>query len=142
MQGDHIVADMRYYSSRSPSRRDVIVFEKDGTFFTKRVIAIGGDTVQEKDGDVLVNGLKIDEPYIQHTQASTSDLMANLGLPSNWMINFGPVTLPKGKYFVMGDNRDVSLDSRLPEVGLLDKRSIMGKVLYIFDSDRPGKRIR
>jgi len=133
VQGDQIVADMRYYHSRLPDREDVVLFEKQGTVFIKRVIAIGGDAIQGNHGDVFVNGDKVFEPYVQHTSPSQAP---------DWTVNFGPVKVGDGDYFVMGDNRDISLDSRSANFGTVDGRSVVGKPLYVFDSDRPGKRIR
>ena len=127
-RGDHFVMDS---TSTTPKRGDVIVLRKDHTFFVKRVIAIAGDSIQGNNGVVLVNGKKQDEPYVQH-----------IGLPQDWMNNFGPITIPEGKFFVMGDNRDVSLDSRSADFGLISSSSIVGEPLYIFGSDRVGKNIR
>jgi signal peptidase I len=132
LKGDQIVADMRYYLARLPSRGEVIIFEKKGTFFVKRVIAIGGDTIQGRSETVLINGQTIDEPYVQHTSR----------WPSSWAVDFGPINVPNGKYFVMGDNRDVSLDSRSVEFGVVDKSLVAGKPLYVLGSDRTGKALR
>ena len=131
LTGDQIVADMRYYRARPPDRRDIIVFKREGTFY-KRVIAVGGDTIQGMGEAVFVNGQTIIEPYVEHTSNNLE----------NWMVNFGPVKVGNGKYFVMGDNRDISLDSRWPAFGLVDKDSVVGKPLYVFGSDRPGKHVR
>lgn len=134
-RGDRVVADMWYYESHQPRRPDVIVFTNAGTFFAKRIIATGRETIEGKDEQVLVNGDPLNEPYVEHQ-----------GLPNlpdtPWMNSFGPLTVPAGKFFVMGDNRDVSLDSRSPEFGLVDQSSIAGKVLYIFATDREGKVIQ
>jgi signal peptidase I len=130
-QGDHFVVDI---TSRRVGRRDVVVFLRDGTYFVKRAIAINGDSIQGKDGAVFVNGTEQDEPYVEH--------IGGRGGQEDWMNIFGPITIPQGKCFVMGDNRDVSLDSRSTELGLADESSIIGKPLYIFGSDRPGKNIR
>lgn len=132
LQGDHIVADMHYYRSRRPDRRDIIVFVKDRTFFVKRVIAVGGDSIEGSNGVIFLLGEAQDEPYVEHTGTQGP----------NWMKNFGPVVIPNGKCFVMGDNRDLSLDSRSAEFGLIDDGSIVGKTLYIFGSDRAGRGIR
>jgi signal peptidase I len=132
LQGDHLVADMRYYRSRRPNRRDIIVFLKDSTFFVKRVIAVGGDSIEGSNGVIFLLGEVEDEPYVEHTGTQGPD----------WLKNFGPVVIPNGKCFVMGDNRDVSLDSRSVAFGLIDDSSIVGKPLYIFGSHRAGRSIR
>jgi signal peptidase I len=135
LQGDQIVADMRHYRSRSPKRGDIILFKRQGAIFIKRVIATGGDTIQGMNRDVFVNGEKVVEPYIQHTLQ---------GIPPwtpNWIIHFGPVTVGNGNYFVIGDNRDISVDSRSPEFGSVEKNTIVGKALCIFSSDHLGKSL-
>ncbi len=131
-RGDHIVADMRYYHSRRPERREIIIFLKDRNFLIKRVIAISGDSIEGQNNMIFVNGKEQGEPYVEHT-SRTAEL--------NWMINFGPIYIPNGRYFVMGDNRDVSLDSRSTEYGLVDDNAIVGKPLYIFSSDRQGRSV-
>jgi signal peptidase I len=131
-RGDHIVADMRYYHSRRPERRETVLFLRDHDFFVKRVIAISGDSIEGQNNMIYVNGNEQDEPYVGHR---------SLGGELNWMIHFGPIYIPNGKYFVMGDNRDVSLDSRSSEFGLVDEDAIVGKPLYIFSSDRQGRSI-
>ena len=131
-KGDRIVADVWYYDKRSPERQDVIIFKNGTSFVVKRVIAVGGDTITGRNGSVILNGKTLDEPFVEHQ-----------GVPSeSFLGTFGPITLLSDKYFVMGDNRDVSLDSRSPEIGLVDKKSILGKTLYVFSSTRQGKKIR
>lgn len=117
-----------------------IVCFRDQTFFIKRIIAIEGDSIEGRSGDIFVNGTLVNESYIEHSRAGSRvglDLTENL-----WMQTFGPITVPSRKYFVLGDNRDVSLDSRSPDFGLLDRSSIMGKVLYIYSTHREGARVR
>jgi signal peptidase I len=130
-RGDQLVADMRYYHSHRPEHSEVIIFLKDHTFLVKRVVAIGGDSIQGKNNVILLNGKEQDEPYVEHTARA-----------EDWMRNFGPVTIPNGQYFVLGDNRDVSFDSRQEIFGLVEGSSIVGKPLYVFASDHPGKSIR
>lgn len=133
LRGDQLVADMRYYHSRRPVPGEVIIFKRDGTLLVKRVIATGGDSIQGQNNLIFLNGDEQDERYVEHTSRATE---------LNWMINFGPIYIPSGKYFVMGDNRDVSFDSRSKEFGLVDESSIVGKPLYVFASNRRGRDIR
>jgi len=132
LQGDTIVADMRYYDSRRPYRREAIIFLRDGTFYVKRVVGIGGDSIQGKDNKLFVNGKEEDEPYVEHIGQQTED----------WLTNFGPITIPNGTYFVLGDNRDFSFDSRATDFGLVNDSSVVGKPLYVYASGRAGKGIR
>lgn len=122
-RGDTTMADMAFFRTH-PIARGEIVLLKDpnapGVIIVKRVIATGGDAISGKDGQIIVNGKVLDEPYVEHN-----------GHPPEEMVNFGPVAIPPHKLFVMGDNRDVSLDSRTPEFGLVDDSSVLGKPLYI-----------
>jgi signal peptidase I len=80
----------------------------------KRVIALGGDTVQIRDNTVFVNGEPIDEPYLRD---------------GSFMRDFGPVNVPEGHVFVMGDNRNFSSDSR--EIGSIPEDRIVGRAFTI-----------
>ena len=84
----------------------------------KRVIATGGDTVDIdfESSKVYVNGIEIYEPYIYEPTRTSSD------------VEF-PLTVDEGKVFVMGDNRNISLDSRSSKIGLIDEGYILGKAL-------------
>lgn len=139
-RGDRIVVDTRAFKRLPPQYRDVIVCFRDRTFFIKRIIAIDGDSIEGRSGNIFVNGTLMNESYIEHSRAASTVGLDLVGNP--WMQTFGPVTVPSGKYFVLGDNRDVSLDSRSPEFGLLDRSSITGKVLYIYSTRREGARVR
>jgi signal peptidase I len=129
--GDLFVSDKTYYRHVPVGRDDLVVMRRKGYVTVKRVIAIGGDTIEAKNRQVLVNGQLVDERFIQHSRPAGTD-------PE--MDSFGPIAVPEGKYFVMGDNRDVSLDSRMSEFGLLDVTAIVGKPLYIFWSATKTRR--
>jgi len=139
--GDSVIVDTRAYRLSRPQYRDVIVFYRvDGSFCAKRIIAIGGDIIAGRSDRIMVNGSLINESYIQHSakQSALDDEPPGY----DWMHSFGPVTVPANKYFVMGDNRDVSLDSRSPEFGFADGGRIVGKVLYVYRAAREGLRVR
>lgn len=118
--------------SNQLSRGDVVVFkthlktdagsEKN---LIKRVIAVAGDEVHIENGQVFVNGTALEENY---TDGSAT---ADFGL-TDW-------TVGTDEYFVLGDNRDNSKDSRFPDVGLVKKSALMGKVVFrIFPISRAG----
>ena len=135
LTGDQFIIDKTFYRDHAVTRNDLVVLRRQHYEIVKRVIAIGGDTVAAKNREIIVNGHEVAEPFIRHTLA--------LGI-NPWMDSFGPVTVPVGNYFVMGDNRDVSLDSRSPEFGLLDAQAITGKPQYIYRSPvkaRVGKKL-
>jgi len=125
LQGEHIVLDLTQYRDSKPKSRDIVVIRKDGLFLIKRVIAIGGDTIEGKDGAIIVNGNRLEEAYAQHIGNPEAPAQLN---------EFGPIHIPPGKLFVMGDNRDISWDSRMPEFGLVDEETLAGGVLYIVGS--------
>lgn len=121
--GDNVMADMTFFRHHPVIRGEIVLFRSPispGYILVKRIIAIGGDTISGKDGQIILNGKVLAEAYAEHT-----------GDPPDDMINFGPIHVPPHKLFVMGDNRDVSLDSRTPEFGLVDDSSLVGKPLYI-----------
>jgi len=146
MIGDHIMVNSDSYNRGRLKRGDIVVFkypENPRKDFLKRVIAIEGDIIEGKNKKIFVNGKESTEPYIQHDD---NRIVPKDNGPRD---NFGPLTLPKDKIFVMGDNRDQSYDSRY--WGFIDIRDIKGKALYVYWSwdsvpksvrwDRIGKNI-
>ena len=137
--GDHILVNKFIYGTtipftdrrvlvfRKPERGDIIVFkypEDPSRDFIKRVIAVEGDAIESRNKVISVNRKTVDEPYAQHTDNS---LRPGGIEPRD---NFGPYIVPKGKYFMMGDNRDQSYDSRY--WGYVDLKDIRGEALVIY----------
>jgi signal peptidase I len=128
--GDHFIIDKNYYRHYPVARNDLVLMRREDYQTVKRVIAASGDTIEGKNRKIAVNGEFVDEPFIQHSLTEGTN-------PE--MDSFGPVSIPSGKCFVMGDNRDVSLDSRNPDFGLVDAQAIIGKPLYIYRSPMKGR---
>lgn len=147
--GDHILVNKFIYGTkipltdkkilvwRTPERGDIIVFkypENPKKDFIKRVIATGGDVIEERDKIVYVNGKAVFEPYAYHVDRT---IRSGGNDPRD---NFGPIVVPKDKVFVMGDNRDQSYDSRY--WGFVDMKDIRGKALLIYWSWDPDNWVR
>lgn len=129
--GDNLLIDRFSYYRHSPERYDVVVFSYmhgKGTYYIKRVIGLPGETVQiTDDGTVLINGRKLNDRY-------NNDKIKNPGTAAY------PVSLGKDEYFVLGDNRNHSEDSRFPDVGKVRAEQITGKVVFrFFPFGRLGK---
>lgn len=126
LKGDHILVD-RTNAGKHPHRGEVIVFEfpedpaKD---FLKRVVAVGGDTVAVRNKILYVNGKAMTEPYVVHQE---SDMIPARENPRD---NFGPEVIPAGSFFVMGDNRDKSFDSRF--FGPVTSDKVKGTVRTVY----------
>ena len=101
--------------------------------FIKRVIGLPGDTLELRNKKVYVNGEPLDEPYVHFLEpASTSQEVTSFDVRER----YGPVRVPDGQYFVMGDNRDNSQDSRY--WGFLPRSYIKGRALMIYWSYDAG----
>ncbi len=114
---ERLIVNKFLYLFQEPQKGDVIIFrytsERD---FIKRVIGTAGDEIRIEDGKVYLNDLALTEDYILEPPRK----------------DYGPVTVPEGYFFVMGDNRNESMDSRAPEVGMITKERIKGKAFVVF----------
>ncbi len=117
-----------------PIRRgDVMVFKYPGNRerdFIKRVIGLPGETLEVKNKRVYINGQMIDEPYVHFIEPPQSPSAYAEVTSSDLRERYGPITIPAGKYFMMGDNRDNSEDSRY--WGLLSQEDVKGQAAMIY----------
>jgi signal peptidase I len=123
---------------RSIRRGDIIVFkypDEPDRDFIKRVIGLPGETVELRNKKVYVNGKALDEPYVHFLTPPSTDYQEVTS--SDVRERFGPVTVPADHYFVMGDNRDNSQDSRY--WGFLPHGYVKGKALLIYWSYESGR---
>lgn len=115
--GDNLIVDKITYRFSDPKRYDIIVFPyqyEENTYFIKRIIGLPGETVQIVDGIIYIDGEALQESYGR-------EVMKNSGLAAD------PVTLGEDEYFVLGDNRNDSTDSRDPSVGKIPRDRIIGR---------------
>ena len=115
--GDNLIVDKITYRFSDPKRYDIIVFPyqyEDNTYFIKRIIGLPGETIQVTDGKIYINGQVLDESYGR-------EVLKSGGIAET------PITLGEDEYFVMGDNRNDSMDSRDPSVGVLHKSELVGR---------------
>jgi signal peptidase I len=122
---DRVLACRFCYHFESPKRGDIVVFKTpplaatrcgEGGTFVKRLIGLPGETLEEKNGFVYIDGKRLNEPYIQKGRRDSRD--------------YGPLVIPKGNYFMMGDNRAQSCDSR--EWGTVPRKNLIGKVFATY----------
>ena len=127
--GDQLIVDKLTYRFHDPERFDIIVLPfryKDNTSYINRIIGLPGETVQIADGEIYINGEVLEESYGR-------EVMQDAGLAAE------PITLGDDEYFVLGDNRNYSSDSRDPSVALIHRKEIIGRAwLRIWPLDSFG----
>lgn len=121
MAHSRVIGSRLAYIGSNPKRGDVDIFkfpDDRSVYYVKRVIGLPGDTVKIVDGKVYINDSKtpLEEPY----------------LPEPMEGSYGPYTVPEGCYFMMGDNRNNSLDARFWNNKFVPKKDIMAKVLFCY----------
>ena len=135
LAGDHFFLDkiafpanyphalQKYLPVRTMHRGDIVAFwspENPNIRLVKRVIGLPGETLEVRDRDVYIDGRKLDEPYVVHLDPRELD----------GRDNFGPVSIPADRFFMMGDNRDNSNDSRF--WGFAPRENLIGKPLFVY----------
>lgn len=114
---ERLIVNKMVYRFKEPSYGDIVVFSySPDRDFIKRIIAKGGDTIKVKNQVVYRNGEPLEEEYVNDKP----------------VLDFGPVTVPRNHVFVMGDNRNNSMDSRESEVGFISMERLKGKAVVVF----------
>jgi signal peptidase I len=122
---DRVLACRFCYRLGDPKRGDVVVFHTpalaaarcgEGGTYVKRLIGLPGEVWEERGGYVFINGRRLDEPYIRRARRDARTI--------------GPIRIPRGRYFMMGDNRTSSCDSR--RWGTVPRASLIGKVIATY----------
>lgn len=154
------LTDVRIPGYSEPRRGDVIVFDpphEETLKLVKRLIGMPGDTLRMEDRVLYVNGERRDEPYVRHTDVADEshpwmtwqrDYLPATVDPATYTPtrdNWGPLVIPAGRYFMLGDNRETSLDSRY--WGLLERWRLEGRAVFTYfsynkESYRPFPWIR
>ncbi len=122
MTGDRVLCNRLAYIGSEPKRFDIIFFkfeeEETPSNYLKRVIGLPGETLEIKDGKVYVNGAEdpLPDEFIQ-------------GVPHG---DYGPFNVPEGHYFLLGDNRNVSFDSKDWQNPYIAKEKIIGKAFFVY----------
>lgn len=115
--GDQLIVDKISYRFRDPKRYDIVVFPyryEENRYYIKRIIGLPGETVQIVDGMVYINGSPLNEHY-------GNEVIEDPGSAAE------PITLGDDEYFVLGDNRNNSQDSRASNVGLIHRDELLGR---------------
>jgi len=117
--GERLFVNKFIYRFREPERGEIIVFEPRGApsnKFIKRVIGLPGEEIEMRDGNVYVDGDKLEEDYTQDPPRRS----------------YGPYEVEEEELFVLGDNRSNSSDSRFPHVGMVEYDSVAGKAFWVY----------
>ena len=128
--GDNLIVDKISYRFKKPERFDIIVFpyqDEENTYYIKRIIGLPGETVQiDEDGNIYIDGEVLEESYGREVIQDPGQAIE-------------PIKLGEDDYFVLGDNRNASADSREPSVGVIHGKDIIGRAwLRIFPFDKMG----
>ncbi|HYW09794.1 MAG TPA: signal peptidase I [Longimicrobium sp.] len=143
------IAHTRLPSFKHPGRGDVVVFlppHDPERNYVKRIVGVGGDTLQMRDKVLFLNGAELPEPYARHVDRLSDPLEMEMEWQRDFLLgslrerrryrptrdNWGPIVVPPGKLFALGDNRDNSEDSRY--WGFLDESAVKGRPIFVYYS--------
>ena len=113
-EGDIVVS----VKSKTFEKGDIVAFYYNNRVLVKRIVGMPGDVIMiDDDGNVYVNNELLDEPYLEEKSPGTTDLEY-------------PYTVPQNSYFVLGDHRETSVDSRSSLIGCIDSEEIVGKIVF------------
>lgn len=117
--GAYILANRLAYENHEPQRGEIILIEKDGIRYVRRIVGMPGDTIEFKkdSSDIIINSYVLSEDYVSSNTVSSTDSL---------------ITVPDNCYYILGDNRDNSIDSRYWEEPFITKDDIVGKVLFSY----------
>ena len=125
LDGDIVLVNRMIYDASKPKRGDIIVFKPNGNenarSYIKRIIGLPGETVQTKDGEIYIDGEKLEEKY-------ETTAIEDAGTASE------EITLDGDEYFVLGDNRRNSEDSRMADIGNVKRSEIEGKAWFVLST--------
>jgi len=129
-RGDFVMTDSRYFGRHKPTPGQLAVFRlprNEDVLYIKRIVGLPGDVIEIRKDVLYRNGEAVDEPYIELARPGHSE-------------DFGPITTPDGSYFLLGDNRHNSLDSRM--FGAIPERLLHARVEHRWFAFEPGDGIR
>ncbi|MFJ7916297.1 MULTISPECIES: signal peptidase I [unclassified Lysinibacillus] len=129
-ESDRVIVNKIGPKFKSIDRFDIVVInnimiDNEEKNIIKRIIGLPGDKIEYKDDQLYINGEKYSEPYLDQYKKDLKD-PGSLTYDFTLEQDLGETTVPEGHYFVLGDNRRVSNDSRNPELGFIPKEKIMG----------------
>ncbi|MRH41864.1 signal peptidase I [Aquibacillus halophilus] len=119
--GDKVIFNKAIYFLEEPSRGDIVVIKKPVKNYVKRIIGLPNEVIEVKENDLYINGESYNQNFLEEGRDN--------------IYEFGPITIPEESYFVMGDNRDISIDSR-NGLGFITKEEIIGRselILFPFE---------
>ena len=133
LPGDQVILNRAAYQAVAPQRGDIILYrypDEEGKLFVHRVVGLPGDRIEIRRQVLSVNDEPLSEPYAQHTDPSMER--------GNVRDHLGPMIVPPDSYFLLGDNREESVDSRF--LGTISKASILGQIVFLYWSVDPNIR--